>query len=184
MPGAGGSRGAWSTRGPLALSTPMPNAPITSTRPPRHPADAGEPRGCAGPVCIPRASVATELRLCLLIHGGSLRSASAARPPGRPALRSPPRSSPAGVRAARSAIGRLMLEKGYAVAGAARSKALRTHLARASKITTPASCSPGRPAGSQRAGGLRGLITPAEAAPARAATPALLALTAAVLVHT
>lgn len=85
------------------------------------------------------------------------RSAPAARPPGRPALRSPPRSSPAGVRAARSAIGRLMLEKGYAVAGAVGSKALRTHWARVSKITAPASCSPGKPTGSQRAGGLRGL---------------------------
>ncbi|MFD5661382.1 5-formyltetrahydrofolate cyclo-ligase [Streptomyces hirsutus] len=60
------------------------------------------------------------------IQGGSLRSPRAARPPAGPALLSPPRSSPAGTRAARTAISRLTSEKGYVVAGAVGSTALRT----------------------------------------------------------
>lgn len=43
----------------------------------------------------------TELQLSLRVQGGSLRSPRAARSPAGPALLSPPRSSPAGARAAR-----------------------------------------------------------------------------------
>jgi hypothetical protein len=45
-------------------------------------------------------------------QGGSLRSPRAARPPAGPALLSPPRSIPAGARAAFMAISRLISEKG------------------------------------------------------------------------
>lgn len=48
-----------------------------------------------------------ELQLSLLVQGGSLRSPRAARAPAGPALLSPPRSSPAGARAARTAISHL-----------------------------------------------------------------------------
>lgn len=61
------------------------------------------------------------------VQGGSLRSPRAARPPAGPALLSPPRSSPAGVRAALMAVSRLMPEKGYVVVGAASSTALGSH---------------------------------------------------------
>ncbi len=67
------------------------------------------------------------IRLSLLHQGGSLRSPRAARPPAGPALMSPPRSSPAGARAALTAISRLMPDKRYVVAGAVGSTALRSH---------------------------------------------------------
>lgn len=69
----------------------------------------------------------TELQLSLLVQGGSLRSPRAARPPAGPALLSPPRSSPAGARAVLKACSRLIPEKGYVVAGAVGSTALRSH---------------------------------------------------------
>lgn len=72
-----------------------------------------------------RSECAVELSL--LHQGGSLRSPRAARPPAGPALLSPPRSSPAGARAALKACSRLMPEKGYVVAGAVGSAALRSH---------------------------------------------------------
>jgi hypothetical protein len=68
-----------------------------------------------------------ELQLSLLDQGGSLHSPRAARPPAGPALLSPPRSSPAGVRAAHSAISRLRSEKRYVVAGAVGSAILGSH---------------------------------------------------------
>lgn len=52
----------------------------------------------------------SAVELSLLDQGGSLRSPRAARPPAGPALLSPPRSSPAAVRAAHTAISRLTLE--------------------------------------------------------------------------
>jgi hypothetical protein len=61
------------------------------------------------------------------VQGGSLRSPHAARPPAGPALLPPSRSSPAGVRAALTAISHLMTEKGHVVAEAVGSKALRGH---------------------------------------------------------
>ncbi len=69
----------------------------------------------------------TELQPSLQVQGGSLRSPRAARPPAGPALLSPPRSSPAGARAARRAISRLRSEKGYVAAGAVGSTALGSH---------------------------------------------------------
>lgn len=69
----------------------------------------------------------TELQPSSRVQGGSLRSPRAARPPAGPALLSPPRSNPAGARAARTAISRLMPEKGYVVAGAVGSTALGSH---------------------------------------------------------
>ena len=69
----------------------------------------------------------SELQLSLPHQGGSLRSPRAARPPAEPALLSPPRSSPAGARAALKACSRLMRKKSYVVAGAVGSTALRSH---------------------------------------------------------
>jgi hypothetical protein len=74
-----------------------------------------------------RPSRPTELQLSLRVQGGSLRSPRAARPPAGPALLSPPRFSPAGARAARMAISHLTPDKGYVVAGAVGSTALRSH---------------------------------------------------------
>ena len=54
----------------------------------------------------------TELQLSLLVQGGSLRSPRAARPPAGPALLSPPRSSPAGARAALRACSHLSQRTG------------------------------------------------------------------------
>lgn len=85
----------------------------------------------------------TDLQLSLLV-GGSLRSPRAARPPAGPALLPPSRSSPAGVRAALKACSRLTPSRGYLVAEAVGSAALRSNFGASLEDQAPMLCTTGR----------------------------------------